>query len=34
MLRGRSVRYSPWFWRPIMAVIRRLPAPILHRTRL
>lgn len=34
VLRGRAVRYSPWFWRPIMAVIRRLPAPILHRTRL
>jgi decaprenylphospho-beta-D-erythro-pentofuranosid-2-ulose 2-reductase len=28
------VVYLPWFWRPIMAVIRALPASIMHRTRL
>lgn len=34
VLRRREVRYSPWFWRPIMAIVRRLPSPILHRSRL
>jgi NAD(P)-dependent dehydrogenase (short-subunit alcohol dehydrogenase family) len=33
---GRSppVVYLPWFWRPIMAVIRNVPIPIFHRTKL
>lgn len=30
----RSVLYTPWFWRWIMLVIRALPEPIFHRTRL
>jgi short-subunit dehydrogenase len=29
--RGRTVIYVPWFWRPIMGVIRALPRPILAR---
>lgn len=29
--RGRSVVYTPWFWRPIMAVLRALPAGVLRR---
>ena len=30
----RPVVYAPWFWRWIMLVIRLLPAPIFHRTKL
>jgi decaprenylphospho-beta-D-erythro-pentofuranosid-2-ulose 2-reductase len=26
-----STLYTPWFWRPIMAIIRALPEPILRR---
>jgi short-subunit dehydrogenase len=29
--RNRSVVYTPWFWRPIMAVLRALPATIFRR---
>ena len=29
--RGRSVVYTPWFWRPVMAVFRALPAAIFRR---
>lgn len=29
--RNRSVVYTPWFWRPIMAVLRALPAPVFRR---
>lgn len=29
--RKRSVVYSPWFWRPIMAVLRALPATVFRR---
>jgi short-subunit dehydrogenase len=32
--RGRSVVYTPWFWRWIMLVVRLLPEFIFHRTRL
>ena len=32
--RNRSVLYTPWFWRPILGVVRLLPLPIFHRTRL
>jgi short-subunit dehydrogenase len=28
---GRSVLYTPWFWHPIMLVIRFIPASILRR---
>ncbi|HYN43378.1 MAG TPA: SDR family NAD(P)-dependent oxidoreductase [Thermoanaerobaculia bacterium] len=29
--RGRSVVYTPWFWRPIMAVLRALPAAVFRK---
>lgn len=29
--RGRSVVYTPWFWRPIMAVLRVLPRRLFRR---
>ena len=32
--RGRAVVYTPWFWRWIMLIIRRLPRFIFHRTKL
>jgi decaprenylphospho-beta-D-erythro-pentofuranosid-2-ulose 2-reductase len=28
---GRAEAYVPWFWRPIMAVVRNLPEPVLQR---
>lgn len=31
---GKPVVYLPWFWRPIMGVIRRVPTPIMHKTKL
>ena len=27
----RRVVYTPWFWRPVMALLRALPAPIFRR---
>ena len=30
----RSVLYTPWFWRGMMAGVRNLPRPLFHRTRL
>lgn len=32
--RSAPVVYVPWFWRPIMAVVRNVPAPLFHRTKL
>jgi decaprenylphospho-beta-D-erythro-pentofuranosid-2-ulose 2-reductase len=32
--RRRSVVYIPWFWRPIMAVIKWLPESIFNRLQL
>jgi short-subunit dehydrogenase len=32
--RGRRVVYSPWFWRPIMAIIRRLPWFLFRRLKI
>jgi short-subunit dehydrogenase len=32
--RGTPVRYTPWFWRPIMLVVRLLPRALFHRTGL
>lgn len=32
--RGRSVVYLPWFWRPIMLVIRHIPEFIFKRLKL
>lgn len=31
---GRSVLYTPWFWRPIMLAVRNVPRPLFHRTKL
>ena len=31
---GGTVVYAPWFWRPVMALIRAVPSPIFHRTNL
>jgi decaprenylphospho-beta-D-erythro-pentofuranosid-2-ulose 2-reductase len=30
----RDVAYIPWFWRPVMALIRALPEPLFKRLRL
>jgi decaprenylphospho-beta-D-erythro-pentofuranosid-2-ulose 2-reductase len=32
--KGGPVAYAPFYWRGIMTIIRGLPAPIFHRTRL
>ena len=32
--RGRAVLYTPWFWRVIMMIVRLVPRPIFHRTKL
>lgn len=32
--RRRNVAYIPWFWRPIMAIIRAIPEPAFKRLRL
>lgn len=29
--RGQDEAFLPWFWRPIMAVVRALPEPVLRR---
>ncbi|HRY45218.1 MAG TPA: SDR family NAD(P)-dependent oxidoreductase, partial [Thermoanaerobaculia bacterium] len=29
--RGRAVVYTPWYWRPIMAVLGALPAAVFRR---
>lgn len=34
MSRGTPVVYTPWFWRPIMAIVRAIPEPIFVRLRL
>jgi decaprenylphospho-beta-D-erythro-pentofuranosid-2-ulose 2-reductase len=34
MDRGRPVLYTPWFWRPIMFVIRSVPESIFRRLKL
>jgi decaprenylphospho-beta-D-erythro-pentofuranosid-2-ulose 2-reductase len=34
LLRGRDVIYTPWFWRPIMAIIRAIPEPVFKRLKL
>jgi decaprenylphospho-beta-D-erythro-pentofuranosid-2-ulose 2-reductase len=34
MIRGTPVVYVPWFWRPIMAIIRAVPEFIFRRLRL
>lgn len=32
--RGRSMVYTPWFWGHIMRIVRMLPEPIFHKTKL
>ena len=32
--RGRSVVYTPWFWRGIMAIIKSIPEPVFKRMKL
>ena len=32
--RGRSTVYTPWFWRHIMRLVRMVPEPIFHKTKL
>ena len=34
MIRGTPVVYTPWFWRPIMAIIRSIPEFAFQRLRL
>jgi len=34
MEHGRDVVYVPWFWRPIMALVRALPEPLFKRLKL
>lgn len=29
--RGVPEAYVPWFWRPIMAIVRRIPEPVMQR---
>lgn len=31
---GKTMSYAPGYWRLIMAVIKNMPAPVLHRTKL
>jgi hypothetical protein len=31
---GKSVIYTPWFWRPIMWIIRSVPESLFRRLRL
>lgn len=31
---GGSIVYAPWFWRFILLIIRLVPAPIFHKTKL
>jgi hypothetical protein len=32
--RGRPVLYTPWFWGLIMRIVRGLPLPLFHRSKL
>jgi hypothetical protein len=34
MLKGDDVVYVPWFWAPIMQVVRAVPERIFKRTKL
>lgn len=31
--KGRAVAYVPWYWRPIMAIVRHVPEPLFQRAR-
>jgi short-subunit dehydrogenase len=32
--RGKAVLYTPWFWSHVMRIVRNVPAPIFHKTKL
>lgn len=32
--KGRAVLYTPWFWWPIMTIVKAVPRAIFHRTKL
>ncbi|QTL05353.1 SDR family oxidoreductase [Aquabacter sp. L1I39] len=32
--RGSAVLYTPWFWRIILLIVRALPRPLFHRSKL
>ena len=34
MLKGREVVYLPWFWRPIMLVVKSVPEPVFKKLSL
>jgi short-subunit dehydrogenase len=34
MRKRKGVLYTPWFWRPIMLIVRNLPAALFHRSSL
>jgi decaprenylphospho-beta-D-erythro-pentofuranosid-2-ulose 2-reductase len=34
MLKGESIVYTPWFWRPIMLIIQHIPEAIFKRMKL
>jgi len=34
ILRNADVVYTPWFWLPIMAVIRAIPESVFKRLRM
>lgn len=34
MLKGESIVYTPWFWRPIMLVIQHIPEAVFKRMKL
>jgi len=34
MDRGTPVIYTPWFWRPVMALVRFVPESVFRRARL
>ncbi|WP_127089839.1 SDR family oxidoreductase [Aquabacter cavernae] len=32
--KGRAVLYTPWFWWPIMTIVKSVPRALFHRTKL
>ena len=32
--RGKPLLYTPWFWSHVMRIVRNVPSPIFHRTKL
>jgi short-subunit dehydrogenase len=31
MLKGKEVVYLPWFWRPIMLIVKSIPEPVFKK---